>query len=314
MPPERFAPNPEQKHYLAFGLHFLSDFVIAELLPAASDSIADGPAADRQTDVRIILGKIDHSRFGTRRDGSHFIIQPEFFYLTVQDVARYLVIGGNRIIVEPWPGAKPDAINTFLLGSCCGALLFQRGLLPLHGSAVATQTGAVLILGESGAGKSTLAAALNRHGFPLLSDDVCAIDCAAAPLISPAYPQMKLTRQSAEALGVASGDFSAFEEKFHLRDLNFYAKPLPLEAIYLLEKSQGGETTERQARGAEKFALLRNNVYRDFYIPEMKLDAQVFAQCATISGHCAVLQLSRPAEMPTFDLLAGFIERRFLPP
>ena len=310
MPPETLSPHPKEWHYLAFGLRFASDFAIAELLPVTS-----GSAQDERTDVRIILGEIDHGRFGARRDDSHFIIQPEFFYLTVQDVARYLVSGGSRIVVEPRPKAKPDAINTFLLGSCCGALLFQRGLLPLHGSAVATQTGAVLILGESGAGKSTLAANLNRHGFPLVSDDVCAIDCAAEPVIFPAYPQMKLTRQSAEALAMASGDFSVYEEKFHLRNPSFYPKPLPLVAIYLLAKSETGEqATERQLRGTEKFVLLRNNVYRDFYIPEMKLDAQAFQQCAAISARCAVFQLNRPAARPTFDILAGFIARRFAPP
>jgi len=313
MPLETLSPAPEPWHYLVFGLRFLSDFAIAELLPATS-----GPTADERTDVRIILEEIDHSRFGARRDDNHFVIQPEFFYLSVQDVARYLVTGGNRIVIEARPAAKPDAINTFLLGSCCGALLFQRGLLPLHGSAVATRTGAVLILGESGAGKSTLAANLNRHGFSLISDDVCAIDCAAKPVIFPAYPQMKLTAASATALGMAneaSGDFSAYEEKFHLRNPSFYPRSLPLVAIYLLEKSETGEnTTERQLHGTEKFVLLRNNVYRDFYIPEMKLDAQVFQQCAAISAGCAVFQLSRPKAVPTFDSLAGFIRGRFAPP
>jgi len=310
MPPESVFPDAKLWQYLAFGLRFASDFAIPELLPTTGEITTSGAV-----DVRIIAGAIDTSQFGTRPSGSHFIIQPEFFYFAVKDVARYLVTGGKRIVVEAEAAAKADAINTFLLGSCCGALLFQRGLLPLHGSAIATGSGAVLILGDSGAGKSTLAASLNRQGFPLVSDDVCAIDASlAAPLIFPAYPQMKLTPQSADALGMASDDFSAYEEKFHLRNPSFYPKPLPLTAIYLLEKSDSEEAVERQLRGAEKFTLLRNNVYRDFYIPEMKLDAQVFQQCAAISAHCAVFQLRRPAATPTFDILAGFIQQRFTPP
>lgn len=307
MPPETPLPNSQKRHYLAFGLRFDSDFAIPELLPATTTS---GIAA---VDARITSGTIDASQFEARRDGSYFVIQPDFFYFVVKDVARYLVTGGKRIVVEAWPGAKPDAINTFLLGSCCGALLFQRGLLPLHGSAVATSDGAVLILGESGAGKSTLAAALNRQGFPLMSDDVCAIGFAGTPTIFPAYPQIKLTPQSAGALGMDSGAFSAYEEKFHLRNPSFYAKPLPLIAIYLLEKRDVAAASERQPRGAEKFALLRNNVYRDFYIPEMKLDAQVFEQCSVISARCAVFQLTRPAMAPTFDSIADLIRRRFAP-
>lgn len=333
MPPTTPLPDSKLWHYLAFGLRFISDFAIPELLPApggtnASSVTASGVTANSMTangmsagctataDVRIRAGTIDASHFGGRRDTSHFIIQPDFFYFVVKDVARYLVTGGNEIIIEAWPDAKTDAINTFLLGSCCGALLFQRRLLPLHGSAVATAQGAVLILGESGAGKSTLAASLNGQGFPLLSDDVCAIGFSDTPVIFPAYPQMKLTPQSAVALGMVdtgTDNFSAYEEKFHLRNPSFYREPLALTAIYLLEKNQAASAAERQLRGAEKFTLLRNNVYRDFYIPEMKLDAQVFQQCATISGHCAVFQLSRSETEPTFDLVAAFIGRRFTP-
>lgn len=324
MPPETLSPDAKPWLYLTFGLRFVSDFAIPELLPAprpvtdgatANDMLANDTAA---SDVRIIAGTIDTDQFVARRDlsdwqaaGSHVVIQPEFFYLAVKDVAHYLVTGGKRIIVEAAPGANSDAINTFLLGSCCGALLFQRGLLPLHGSALATREGAVLILGESGAGKSTLAAALNRRGFPLMSDDVCAIGFNGAPVIFPAYPQMKLTPESAAALGMDVGadsdHFSAHEEKFHLRNPSFYREPLALTAIYLLEKSETEAVITRQLRGAEKFALLRNNVYRDFYIPEMRLDAQVFQQCAAISDHCAVFRLSRPRAAPTFDIIAGFI-------
>ena len=315
MPPKAFSLNPQPWHYLAFGLSFSSDFPIAELSPTTSGVTASGISENdpSTTDVRIIAGTIDTSQFAARRDDGHCVIQPEFFYLAVKDVARYLVTGGKRIVVEAWAATKPDAINTFLLGSCCGALLFQRGLLPLHGSAIATREGAVLILGESGAGKSTLAAALNRQGFPLLSDDVCAIGFTDVPTIFPAYPQMKLTPQSAAALAIDNGTFSPYEEKFHLRNPVFYPKALPLAAIYLLEKSRAEEVVERQLHGAEKFTLLRNNVYRDFYIPEMKLDTQVFQQCADISARCAVVRLRRPTLTPTFDIMAGLIRRRFAP-
>ncbi|MDR3088733.1 MAG: hypothetical protein LBU39_02830 [Desulfobulbaceae bacterium] len=303
---------PRLWHYLAFGLRFVSDFAIDQLPPA------DPPAASgwEQAAVRVISGEIAKDDFTTRQNGNHIVMKPEFFYFAVKAVARYLVTGGNRIVVEAMADAPPDAINTFLLGSCCGALLFQRGLLPLHGSAVATTAGAVLILGESGAGKSTLAANLNRRGFPLLSDDVCAIDCANAPVLFPAYPQMKLTPESATALAMTSHDFSAYEEKFHLRHPKFCANPLPLAAICLLEidETLANAASERQLRGAEKFARLRKNVYRDFYISEMKLDAQVFQQCAAISARCAVFQFSRPKHAPTFDALAELIVKRFAPP
>lgn len=50
------------------------------------------------------------------------------------------------------------------------------GLEPLHGSAVLTSLGALIILGPSGAGKSSIAAALESRGLALLADDTCAFD------------------------------------------------------------------------------------------------------------------------------------------
>jgi serine kinase of HPr protein (carbohydrate metabolism regulator) len=46
---------------------------------------------------------------------------------------------------------------------------------------------AVLVCGGSGAGKSTVAAALVQRGYPLVTDDVCAVSPSgtAAPVVHP---------------------------------------------------------------------------------------------------------------------------------
>ena len=56
-----------------------------------------------------------------------------------------------------------------------GAILMQRKILPLHGSAIAIDGKAYAIVGDSGAGKSTLASAFLNKGYQLLSDDVIAV-------------------------------------------------------------------------------------------------------------------------------------------
>ena len=50
--------------------------------------------------------------------------------------------------------------------------MFERGFLPLHGSAVDCHGRALILSGEKGAGKSTLALKLHRLGFPLICDDL----------------------------------------------------------------------------------------------------------------------------------------------
>ena len=56
-----------------------------------------------------------------------------------------------------------------------GAILMQRKILPLHGSAIAIDGKAYAIVGDSGAGKSTLASAFLKRGYQLLSDDVITV-------------------------------------------------------------------------------------------------------------------------------------------
>ena len=101
-----------------------------------------------------------------------------------EQVARYLVSGGCEIIIEPHPTATEKDVRLFLLGSAMGALLLQRGIWPLHGSAIAGRSGAALFVGVSGSGKSTLVGAFHQRGFQVLADDVCAITAGSPPLIS----------------------------------------------------------------------------------------------------------------------------------
>jgi hypothetical protein len=51
-------------------------------------------------------------------------------------------------------------------------IMFEKGFLPLHGSAVDCHGQALILSGEKGSGKSTLALKLHRLGFPLICDDL----------------------------------------------------------------------------------------------------------------------------------------------
>lgn len=80
--------------------------------------------------------------------------------------------------------------SALLLGPGLPLLLFARGLLCLHASAVAQGGAAVLFLGDSGRGKSTLAA---RLGAPRLADDIVPCSGEAGGIqVLPHFPQLKL--------------------------------------------------------------------------------------------------------------------------
>lgn len=168
--------------------------------------------------------------------------------VAIPAVATYWVEAGRRVIIEPvLPEDAPD-IRVFLLGTVLAILCFQRGLLPLHASAVDIGGRVLLLSGISGAGKSTLAAAFSAQGYRLLSDDLCALEVQEGkPLrILPAFPRVKLWRDSAEQLQVA---FAGLErsreelEKYHvpLAEALFQPNALPPAQIVLLRTERAPE-------------------------------------------------------------------------
>ena len=112
------------------------------------------------------------------------------------EAGRYAVRGGCEIFYDPAEGASARNVRLYLLGSAFGALLHQRGILPLHANAVALDGQVHAFLGHPGAGKATLAAAFHDRGYRLLSDDVCAVrlDAQDRPWVEPGMPRLRLWR------------------------------------------------------------------------------------------------------------------------
>ena len=84
----------------------------------------------------------------------------------------FRVINGNEIIVNPDLSINKAFLRSLILMQGMGIILYQRGYLVLHGSAVQMKDGAVAFLGQRGNGKSTITIALNNKGYPIISDDV----------------------------------------------------------------------------------------------------------------------------------------------
>lgn len=89
---------------------------------------------------------------------------------------RFLVEGGESIRYAVADDVGAADLRLFLLGTAWPALAMQRGLLPLHASAVADGANVHAFAGVSAAGKSALAAALAGRGFPFFADDVVLVD------------------------------------------------------------------------------------------------------------------------------------------
>ena len=285
-----FAPDGGAQYDL-FGLRIRSQVLLSDLMEATE------PAA---VDVEIMVGPVPEAPpgaegvWGLTRSGDGAV-------LTVDGVARYAVDGGTRIRMDPLPGASPRNLRLYLLGSAFGALLHQRGLLPIHANAIRIGDGAAAFMGRSGAGKSTLAGAFLDRGFTLLADDVCVatLDDPRRPMAQPGLPRLRLWRDAVEASGRDVSDFEiAFEghEKFVVpTHAGQSREAVPLTRIYLLGELPDGETGQeiRRLTGVEALQALMANIYRGHYLPLLGGSARNLKQCLAVIAAVPVFAVRR---------------------
>jgi hypothetical protein len=184
-------------HYRAFGCAIASDMALPELVPA-------DPC---EPDIVIRLVHTGRAFPPPGTPGTFHFGDSECFLLYPQ-IGAFRIAAPWLIEVEPLPGIDPALVCFPLLGPVIALLLQARGAFLLHGSALAVGEGepAIAFLGDKGAGKSTTATAFLRAGYSLLTDDIIAIEeleSGGAGRISPAFPQVKLTRAASVALADA---------------------------------------------------------------------------------------------------------------
>lgn len=286
--------------YRLFGLSVLSEVPLPELVP---DPGAGPP------DVRIRLGTIaafPDAPAGMRIDGEDAL-------LVIPAAGRFLARGGREMVVEPGEGVSPRNLRLYLLGSAFGAILHQRGLLPLHANAVVVEGRAIGFMGHPGAGKSTLAAWFHDRGFDVLADDVCVVTTGAdgVPLAYPGIPRLRLWREALEAGGRdASGYERAFDDmdKYTVpTDLERILPAVPLSHLYLLEKAEGEPSVARLEGSAAVEAMIANT-YRGAYVRMMGTTRNHLLACADLARTVPVFRAKRRWGYDSFDVEGAALE------
>ena len=292
--------------YHAYQLNIHADFAMPEFLPG--DAAAEPDVVIRQGAVPIALENV------TGR-GVLYQATANQFLLKLDDVARYLVQNGDEIIVEPCPNSLESDVRVFMLGSCIGALLHQRGILVLHAGAIHTDRGAVLFTGPSGVGKSTLLGEMLRRGYKMMVDDVCAVvlDGAGTPLVQPGYPRTRLWSDAARKL---DQDLSAMArtrpslEKYERpAPAQFWDQPAPLRRIYLLTTGNRDELSIEPAPRINTFRIVLHNTYRRQFLDGLEMRAPHFGLVTALATHCSVRRVTRPSHPFRLIELADLIQR-----
>lgn len=303
-------PSPSIYYYSIYGLTVASDFLLPEVSPLESPP----PTIDVSvTKCRICsqTNNIDESK------DFDWHASDGYFSLHLEHTGKFLVLDGNKIVVEPYKDADVSRIRVFLLGTCFGVLIHQKRLLPIHGCAIATSSGCKVFAGPVGIGKSTLAAAFLKCGYKVLADDVSVISITESekPIVYPSYPQIKICPDSALKLEFPIENLppvDAAETKFRYPVThNHHKEPMMLSAIYILTTYENNEFSINQLDGSHKFQQLMANTYRSTLINSINVGTSHFELCAALVNLVPMYRLYRSSRSFEIISLVEFLEKHF---
>lgn len=298
-----------QYRFSAYKLEFLSDYE-PPALQTTSDSFIF-------PDVVISTGCCPEKLVDAAVTTDYFQVSSNDLLLDITNIARYHIAHGNLITVEPYPDADFDKVRLFLFGSALGALLYQRGLFPIHGCAVKTAYGAMIFVGAQGAGKSTLAAHYQLKGYKLLSDDVCAVTKGedGRLLVLPAFSQLRLCDDAFKRFCTENTYPSARYDvdKFVVPLVSgYYSEPSPLCAIHLLSDNELEQITFSRMSGFDRFNLIISNLYRPSYLNGLASKEGIMRLASRIASESEIIEIHRPRDTSRIDELIGELEKEWL--
>jgi hypothetical protein len=249
-------------NYSVFGLKVRSSLALPELFSVDPD----GPA-DVIIETTKVAGSDSLEPGLSVVDGALVLVIPE--------VGSFRISDGTAIAVDPLPGTPERNVRLFLLGSAFGALLHQRGLLPLHANAVEIDGKAVAFMGPSGAGKSTLAAWLHDRGYRVIADDVCVVgfDEAGRAYAAPGLPRLRLWAEALELMGRGTEDYDrsyvATAQQLDKFDVPIQSDSaaqtqLELSAVFLLDRAD--RFSVERLHGIEAADAIFANTYRGSFV------------------------------------------------
>jgi hypothetical protein len=277
----------ENKSYYhsAYNINFQSYIELEELLPIHS-----------QADVLIHVKKNEYDPLEKKKQW-HFEVNKDHAILHFKNIAKFILSNGQEIIVLPAPYADNRSIQQYLIGTVMAVLLYQRGHLVLHASAININGLAVAFMGETNYGKSSLAALLNSEGYSVLSDDVTALSKVKNIkkfMTLPGFPYVKISSEIAEYLNFKSGTrlaYKSLKNKNILRVKNNFSKqPVPLNHVYILGESPSIDIFPMSKRDA--FVEIIKNSYPTRMYQSGGVDH--FNLCSDMANNISFFKLTFP--------------------
>lgn len=232
-------------------------------------------------------------------DGSNYLRWPGFFEFLISP-------DGCRIAGRPLGDASWEAFQTYLLGQVLSFALLQRGIEPLHATAVVVEGEAVALVGDCGNGKSSLAAAFLRAGYRLLTDDLLVLKEEGSGFLAyPSFPRIKLFPEIARALlgaPVHGAPLNPYTRKLiiPLGPEQSCQSPTPLTAVFVLRPLANGrhprKVTVRKMSRRRAFLALTANTFNSRVTAPGRLK-RLFTLAQRLTAVIPVKSLSYPRDL-----------------
>ncbi len=286
--------------YTLCGWHTQSDIPLT-CMPTV---VGDGESAD--VIIQIAPGESPIVRSPDRSDWARFEHSTERSLIAIAGVADFEVRRGQKILIWPAAGAAQKDIELVLFGPVWAALCHQRGILPLHASAISAQGGIIAFAGRSGVGKSITAALMGSLGYELITDDILPVSFNQDSEVGawPYLRRLKLQRDAITKLALTPMDpvsDALDKEKYFVRP-KFAAddKWNRLQQLYLLEIDPSASSISiDRITGVDAVRVLIDQTYHFQFVLGSGRFREHLELCVQLASKIRVYRLRRP---PSFDI------------
>ena len=256
--------------------------------------------------IRIKLGHLDTPPdIATTWDKVDYKYYPDSIFLRWKHIGSYKVNRGKEIIISKGKDLSLTSkeLRLPLLGTVLAIALNQRGTVTLHGASALINGRAVIFLGAKGEGKSTFMGYLKSLGYPIITDDICAVSQqkGKSNSIHPSYPSMKLWPDALDFLGYAEDDHERVHPMLRKRrvdlDQSFHTSTEEIDAIILIKS--GPDIKLKRVAGARCVPQIIPHVIMNRF-PENQpgaLQKMLFSQIVGLTSIVPVYELTRPRDL-----------------
>lgn len=285
-------------YYRVYGMPVVSDLAMEEL---AEEAIGDSSLRADPSLVSIGFGHVPEQLFETDIDDWTLQVRGKLCLIRPAGLGRISVEDGAKITIKPKQSEVIDDLKVFLIGSALAAAAHQRGLFPLHVSAVLSPQGAVAFTGDSGAGKSTLAAHLHEQTrWPLISDDVAALTHSdGGYMLESGVRTVKLWEDALHSMNRTSHGLKkdlSREKKYHAVDSERFT--LGKHAVsHLVQLRWGEDLKVEPVTGRRALQVILSSVYRPDIARMCGNTDKLSMEALALAGNIRVLRLTRPKDL-----------------